>query len=663
MPDRPLTFCGLTAVHPEDRSHYQPLWIGYLAAFARERLPHLQVMAADSAEEAITARPDVVGVSASSVNVNAAVAIARRVREALDVPLVLGGPHVTALPHTLPAPFDVGVRGEGELTFVDLMRLRDEQGRFEPDALAGIDGLAYRAAGAVKLTAPRATIADLSTVPPPDRSLLRGDFATAHVVSSRGCPYRCRFCASRAMWGEWRAFPAAHVLAELDDVIERRGAREVHFFDDLFVADLARLMAIADGAAARGWPGRVRFSCTLRAELAREEVFAKLARLGVSRVTFGAESQSPTVLRWLKGEGADIAANQRALDLARRHGMTCSPSFIKGAPGETGDDLLATYEFILRGVRERKIDYFEMHCLTPFPGSEIWDIAKTRGLVADDMDFDELRTPWERQYLNEAMPKTSFYFFENLNAIATRWLGMNRRRAVALIDVSHGDAALAELLADLRERGIFDETLVVRFHGEVEVDAWRAHGVKVGGLDLLAPYLAADDPTLLVVYMRPEAGVSADAANRVAWFLFQSDADVALHSAFRHFTPATPFERSLAAGNQRGLRGGLREFPGAPGALERMEAAGLKVITYRPDDDPFAGRTATTRLFVETLRRDFGIDRPWPGRERMQAAVEERIVTDAARLPAIEARRRRRRRWREAARAAWRRLSGPRGRG
>jgi radical SAM superfamily enzyme YgiQ (UPF0313 family) len=87
-------------------------------------------------------------------------------------------------------------------------------------------------------------------------------------------------------------------------------------------------------------------------------------------------------------------ANQRTLDLARRHGMVCSPSFIKGAPGETGDDLLATYEFILRGIRERKIDYFEVHCLTPFPGTPIWDLAKAKGVVDEAMDFTELRVPW-----------------------------------------------------------------------------------------------------------------------------------------------------------------------------------------------------------------------------------------------------------------------------
>ncbi|HPQ70298.1 MAG TPA: radical SAM protein [bacterium] len=635
-----LTFCGLTAVDPADRSQYQPLCYAYLSAYAKRYAPWVKVVVARTAAEAVAAKPDVVGVSASSVNIAEAYRLARAIRRATHAPLVLGGVHVSALPHTLSAPFDVGVIGEGEQTFVELMTHVREHGRLVSEKLEAIAGLAVREGDAVRLTAPRAPIADLSTVPLPDRAVLGGDWTNAQMVTSRGCPYACRFCSSKKMWGSFRAFPAEMVLNEIDDLVENHGARAIHFFDDLFVADRKRLAAVADGVVARGYPGRIAFSCTVRAELADEEMFALLARMQVRRVTFGAESNSPRILQWLKGAGANVAANRRTLDLARQHGMVCSPSFIKGAPGETGDDLLATYEFILRGIRERKIDYFEVHCLTPFPGTPIWDLAKARGAVDEAMDFTELRVPWERQYLNEALPKTSFYFFENLTQLGMRWLGMTKRRLIALVDVSHGAQHFAELARQLDERGICDEHLAVAFHGEVDLTPLQTPGWRVGGPELLNGYLKTDDPSLLFVYLRPDEGVDVARLNAQIWRHFDSGADLTLHSGFRHFAPATPFERSIAVAGQRGLRAGLEIFGRDETPLETLRRRGLNVAAYRPDDDPFAPASETARLFADLLKRDFGIDRPWAGREKMFAAVEERIVTDAARLPQREARKR-----------------------
>ncbi len=635
-------FCGLVATHPADRSHYRPLCFAYLSAYAKRRAPFAEVRVADTAREAVAMRPDLVGVTASSTNVKAAVALARQIKESLGVPLVLGGIHVTALPHSLPEPFDVGVRGEGEETFAALLRLYHERGAWSPGDLARIPGLVWRDGKQTVASPERLPLPDLAALPLPDRSVLGGEWTQAHMVTSRGCPFDCRFCSSKRFWGGYRAVPAAQVLAEVDDLVRNLGAREIHFFDDLFVADQRRLTEIAGGIVERGYPGKIAFSCTVRAELAREGLFEQLAGMGVRRVTFGAESAAPRMLRWLKGEGASVEANRRTLDLARQFGMTCSPSFIKGVPGETGDELLATYEFILRGIRERKIDYFEVHCLTPFPGTAVWELAQQRGLVSDDMDFDELRVPWEKLYLNEAMPKTSFYFFENLNQIAMRWLGLNKRRIVGVIDVSQGAERLDELTADLRARGILDYWHVIAFRGTTDLAALAARGHDTGGPEKLRPYLESADESLLFVYLRPEEGIDADAVNRIIWSHFDRGDDLTLHGGFRHFAPATPFERSLAVGNLRGLRAGLTVFDGRPDALDRLRELDLQVSTYRPDEDPFAPQTPTARLFVETLRREFGIDRPWRGRERQVEAVEERIVSDAERLPEQEARRRRR---------------------
>ncbi|MHA1568515.1 MAG: B12-binding domain-containing radical SAM protein [Alphaproteobacteria bacterium] len=660
MSKRALTFCGLTATHPQDRDQYHSLCYAYLSAYARQKASFVKVVVATSAREAIELRPDVVGISAGSMNIKQAVSTAKKIKSKLDIPIILGGVHITALPHTLPEPFDLAVLGEGEETFIELMHLHRENDGFATDRLRNIAGLAFREGGQVTITSPRPPIPDLAMLPIPDRSVLPSHPAKAHMVTSRGCPYDCRFCSSKRFWGGFRAFPATAVLAEIDDLVQNYGAREVHFYDDLFVADRGRLADIADGVVERGYAGRIQFSCAIRAELAQEEIFTQLARMQMRRVTFGAESASPRVLRWLKGEGASAEANQHALDLVHRFGMTCSPSFIKGAPGETGDDLLTTYDFILRGVRERKIDYFEVHCLTPFPGTAVWDLAKERGLVGDEMDFDELRVPWEKLYLNDAMPKTSFYFFENLTQIGLGWLGLNTKRLVGIVDISHGAESVSDLLAELAEHSILDEWQVIAFHGEVDLTKVKKMGVEVGGRERLQPYLESGDENAIFIYLRPEEGIDADAVNRLAWWHYDQGADLTLHGAYRNFTPATPFERSLAAGNLRALQAGLEIFGVQDKPLEHLRDKGLRVEVYRPDEDPFTPQRPTARLFTEKLRADFDIDRPWRGRQKMIEAVEERIVSDAARLPQREARQRKMQEWNESLRSAARQLLGRR---
>ena len=87
-------FCGLVATHPADRSHYRPLCFAYLSAYAKRHAPFAEVRVADTAREAVAMRPDLVGITASSTNIKAAVALARQIKESLGVPLVLGGIHV-----------------------------------------------------------------------------------------------------------------------------------------------------------------------------------------------------------------------------------------------------------------------------------------------------------------------------------------------------------------------------------------------------------------------------------------------------------------------------------------------------------------------------------------------------------------------------------------
>ncbi len=403
-----MIFGGIMAISEADYQDLHPLCFGYLASYLRERVAGVEICVFSSVEDLIDAGPDLVGISAGSINFIMATDAARHIKEALGVPVMIGGVHITVLPHTLPAPFDLGIIGEGEETLKELVELYMDKGRLEPADLRRVRGIVYRDDyGRPVVTEPRALIELLDSIPHPDRRLVGYTSGRTYMFTSRGCPYDCSFCSSQRHWGRYRTFSPGYVIEEIEQLISEFGTDEIHFFDDLFVADVSRLEAIARQVKERGLDRCVRFSCAIRANIASQRVMDALKSMGVQRVTFGAESCSDSVLRYLKGNSVTAEMNQRAVDLCHSYGIKIGPSFIKGSPHETGDDLLATYDFIFRNIRKRKIDYFEIHTLTPFPGTKVWDHALERGLVSEDMNWDELRVPWERLYLSE-YPRARF---------------------------------------------------------------------------------------------------------------------------------------------------------------------------------------------------------------------------------------------------------------
>jgi radical SAM superfamily enzyme YgiQ (UPF0313 family) len=651
------------ATAKEDDHTLKPLCFGYLASYLRKHVPEAGVAVFESIDDLIAARPDVVGFSATTTNFNLARDYAVRVKDALGVPVLLGGVHVSVLPHRLPEAFDVGVVGEGEETMRELATLRARTGRFAAADLAKVAGIVYRdpATGTVARTDARALIHPLDQIPRPDRRAIGHVAGRAYMFTSRGCPYDCSFCSSQLHWGRYRTFSPAYVLDEIGELIADHGVREIHFFDDLFVANVPRLTAIADGIVARGWQKEVEFSCTIRANVADERLMGILERMEVRRVTFGAESGSDPILRYLKGDNVTAEMNQRAVDLCHRHGIRIGPSFIKGAPDETGDDLLATYDFILRNLRAKKIDYFEIHNLTPFPGTPVWDHALARGLVSEEMDWDEMKVPWERLYLNDRIPKSAFYFFETLTKKGQEMLGIFARRIVGIVDVTDRLDALDEggatRIATLLERLRGDRFLDVLHVVDLAPDApARAAGRKLladAGVGVVSPpafaEMAADprDADLVVTF---EARDDADPEKVYAavWRHFETGADLTRYAETKFFTPTDPFERRVFVFSARAFARAYRVVTTAAEKGDPFPDLGPTFLTgeyrveiYRPDADPFVPASAAARLFGERLARDFKLDRMTPEKRAERIAIiEERIVRKTADLPRIEKRRR-----------------------
>ena len=108
----------------------------------------------------------------------------------------------------------------------------------------------------------------------------------------------------------------------------------------------------------------------------------------------GLESGNDRTLKYLKGSGASVTQNEKAVATVKKHGIRVFGSFVIGSPSEEKEEILDTLQFIKRtGVEE-----FAVYVLTPFPGTPLWDYAKQRNLVSDSMDWSVLNVNFDDNF-------------------------------------------------------------------------------------------------------------------------------------------------------------------------------------------------------------------------------------------------------------------------
>jgi len=392
-----LRILFIDAVNPlnELETRYPSLGLGYLSSYLKEKLGKraikTKVIYANLAQEIKAFRPHILGIRAVSQNYNRAKEYAKIGKKA-NLPVIIGGIHITSLPQTLTQNMDIGVLGEGEITFYKLIKHFQKTGRFSPSGLKKIPGIVFWQGKKLSFTPPAPLLTNLDALPFPDREILQIRPHT-YMFTSRGCPFRCRFCASSRFWQNLRFFSAEYVAAEIEELIKKYKVRFISFYDDLFIADLDRVEKLVALLEKKKILGKVKFSCSARAELITPKSASLLKKMGIASVGMGLESGTNEILRFLKGKTASVEKNARAIKILHQYGIRANASFIIGSPQETKAQILKTLDFI----RKNDLDFADTYLLTPFPGTPIWDEAKKKGLVSEDMDWSLLNVNFQQQ--------------------------------------------------------------------------------------------------------------------------------------------------------------------------------------------------------------------------------------------------------------------------
>ena len=386
----------------------------YLSAYLEKMGVEVEIQIKDYLDDLIPFAPDLLGITSVTENIEQAKELARRAKELWNPITILGGAHLTALPKSLPAEFDIGVIGEGEETFFELVKYFKRQATLDIELLKRISGLTFHTPAGVHQTAIRKGLDPLDEVPHPDRAKFIKETGLAYMMTSRGCPYTCSFCAIPQISEGYRKNSPAYVIEEIKQIKTNfPSIRHVRIFDDLYIVDRKRVIEIAERVEAEGLNQGLSFACWGRANLIDNKLMGAFKKMNMLYVAFGAESGSSRVMSKIK-PGATVEQNQQAIDYLFDAGVKVSASFILGHPLENEGDLWATYEFIDRN--QDKLLEIELNVAIPWPGTEFWHQAKARGLVHDKMDFNILKEsaffPAYRMgygpYLNEQIPAERF---------------------------------------------------------------------------------------------------------------------------------------------------------------------------------------------------------------------------------------------------------------
>ncbi|KKT30847.1 MAG: hypothetical protein UW41_C0024G0011 [Candidatus Collierbacteria bacterium GW2011_GWC2_44_18] len=389
-----------------------PLSLGYLVSSLREKygndLIDFRIIDRDVAVTIRSYKPDIVGITSVSQNFNFAVKYAK-IAKKHKIPVLVGGTHVTVLPSSMTRDMDVAVLGEGEEAIKELLEIFLPIKKFVISDLKKLKGLAFWDGKKVVQTEVRAPIMPMDAIPVPARDLMKIEKCT-HVFSSRGCPYRCVFCASSRFWNKTRFFSAKYVVAEIKDLYENYGVREIDFWDDLFIVSKQRIKEIVSLLRKEKILGKLSFSCAVRSNLIDESMAKLLKKLNVKGVSMGLESGTPRILDYLKGGNVNIKDHMRAIRIFKKYGIEPSASFIIGSPNETREEILQTFRFI----KDSKLRGFGIYVLTPLPGTPIWDYAKERGMVSEKMDWGTLNVEFLENHeraiiLSETLTKKELY--------------------------------------------------------------------------------------------------------------------------------------------------------------------------------------------------------------------------------------------------------------
>jgi len=232
----------------------------------------------------------------------------------------------------------------------------------------------------VHMTPPRPPLQDLDTLPFPARHLVqyrkylwsvpgKGLVPVTTILTQRGCPYPCVFCAVHTMFPRVRYRQPEHIVDELEHIATELDIHHVQFSDDTLTLRADKVEAMCDEIQRRKL--RITWEGYTRADRISRDLLARMKDAGLVRLSFGVESGDQRVLDAI-GKGTTLEQCRQAYEWCESLGLETRCSVMLGNPFETRQTVQHTVDFI----RSLKVYQAYINIATPYPGTALLDMAR-----------------------------------------------------------------------------------------------------------------------------------------------------------------------------------------------------------------------------------------------------------------------------------------------
>jgi len=399
-------------VHDRPHEIVPDLGLGYLATSLTREGHHVRIL--DCSKEGLDYRGfadvlkkgsyDLVGLKLFSNELGSSAKMIRIAKEQEPkLRVVIGGPHVSGSPHrTMQCveEVDFGFQGEAEIGLPMLARSLEAG---DNSSYANIPGLIFKEGQAWRIN-PQAPPQDLDKLGMPSWSLMPPqsypkesfglfvkNFPTAPIITTRGCPFHCTYCAGYRVTGrKFRKRSIDAIVEELTLLKGKFGVKDVTIVDDNFT--LQKEFALSVCEAIRRNQLDLSWSCPngVRLDTLDRELIQAMEASGCYSVAVGIESGSERVLTAMK-KSLNIDTVREKVALIKAHSrIKVTGFFLLGYPTETRSDIEKT----IRLSRELNLDRGAFSLFTPFPGTEIYEELVKEGRIEEQnsdtqgLDYD-----------------------------------------------------------------------------------------------------------------------------------------------------------------------------------------------------------------------------------------------------------------------------------
>jgi anaerobic magnesium-protoporphyrin IX monomethyl ester cyclase len=371
---------------------FPPLGLLYLGKILEMNNYHVNIIDGnieqinDLTIKKIAKETNVVGLTIYSqpIDKEFALNIAKKLQEVNpEIKLIIGGPHVSLLPKQSLKEFnaDIAVCGPGEPVIVSIMESIESNRPIE-----NLPGVYFKKNKKIVYNNHKNIIKTLDDLPFPARhltdkynygSIMKTKFGKGRVTSiltSRGCPYRCRFCGLKAHIPHYQQRSVTNIIHEIDEIVSQ-GYTTIIFTDDNFLAAKQSIEKIMDHIITNH-PGLSIWINEARADAGDKKLYEKMRKAGVKIIHYGIESGNQDILDYYN-KHLSLSKIRKTINLSHKMGFLTMGSFILGAPIETKKHIKKTIDFAV----SLPLDMVSFFILRYVYGSDLWFEAEKAGKI------------------------------------------------------------------------------------------------------------------------------------------------------------------------------------------------------------------------------------------------------------------------------------------